>query len=68
MQQQGLRSGGNLVIDGLLVPRGAQVRRLDFVALRCRQVGFWAGALVGRIGVGERAGFGLPDATLDPVQ
>ena len=39
MQQQGLRPGGHLAIEGLLILGSALVRRLDFIALRRRQVG-----------------------------
>lgn len=67
MEQQGLRSGRGLVINGLPIPGGALVHRLDFIALRGRQIGFGAGALVGRVGVGKRSGVGLPYPSLHPI-
>ena len=46
---------------------GALVNGLDLVVLGGGQVDFWAGALIGRVGVSERAAAGLPDAALHPV-
>ncbi|MBV9747663.1 MAG: hypothetical protein JO157_02500 [Acetobacteraceae bacterium] len=64
MQQQGLRPGDEALIGRLLVARGLQVDRLNAASFRLGQIGFRAGSLVGREGIGEGACSQLPDTAL----
>jgi len=67
VQQQCLRTRCLLVVDGLLLAGGPLVDRANAVPFGLRQVGLGTASLIGRKGVGERAGARLPDAALDAV-